>query len=167
MLPDSALYEHSRNAQVYINGDLIGRLERSNPRNLSLSQAHHDLAACGTPASRSAPVTLDILVEAFGRVNFGCVWVSIVLEDAYVRLLACVDYSLSGHFEERGVKSLAVLTGGRNSFACDVNCDSSANHIGPLSLCSPCAMVRNISGSLVAKMSAQGQGENPRASTLL
>lgn len=53
--------------QVLVDGKVLGTLERNNPRNLSL-------ALPLPPADSSAePATLDILVHALGRVNFGCV----------------------------------------------------------------------------------------------
>ena len=51
-------------AQVLVDGRVVGRLERSNPRNLTLPAA---------PGGNEDAV-LDILVEALGRVNFGCEW---------------------------------------------------------------------------------------------
>ena len=53
-----------RATQVLVDGRVVGRLERSNPRNLTLPAA----------AGGNADATLDILVEALGRVNFGCEW---------------------------------------------------------------------------------------------
>ena len=49
---------------MLVDGRVVGRLERSNPRNLTLPAA----------ARRDGDATLDILVEALGRVNFGCEW---------------------------------------------------------------------------------------------
>ena len=49
---------------MLVDGRVVGRLERSNPRNLTLPAA----------ARRGGDATLDILVEALGRVNFGCEW---------------------------------------------------------------------------------------------
>ncbi|CAL5218934.1 g683 [Coccomyxa viridis] len=54
-------------ARVLINGKVSGFFERSNPRNLPLPNIFSDLGP-------NEEVTLDILVEALGRVNFGCVW---------------------------------------------------------------------------------------------
>ena len=51
-------------AQVLVDGRVVGRLERSNPRNLTLPAAPEG----------NADAVLDILVEALGRVNFGCEW---------------------------------------------------------------------------------------------
>jgi hypothetical protein len=45
-----------------VDGRVAGRLERSNPRNLTLPAA----------AAGNQDAVLDILVEALGRVNFGC-----------------------------------------------------------------------------------------------
>ena len=49
---------------MLVDGRVVGRLERSNPRNLTLPAT----------ARRDGDTTLDILVEALGRVNFGCEW---------------------------------------------------------------------------------------------
>ena len=51
--------------QVLIDGRVLGVLERNVPRNLTLK-----------PPSRlqDKHLTLDIIVHALGRVNFGCVW---------------------------------------------------------------------------------------------
>ncbi|KAK9843639.1 hypothetical protein WJX81_000575 [Elliptochloris bilobata] len=51
-------------AKVLLDGRVVGRLERNNPRNLTLPAA----------AGSKQEATLDILVEALGRVNFGCDW---------------------------------------------------------------------------------------------
>ena len=49
-----------------MEGEVQGDLERNNPRNLTLQP----------PAGRrdGRDVTLDIVVHAMGRVNFGCIW---------------------------------------------------------------------------------------------
>ncbi|KAK9915942.1 hypothetical protein WJX75_006251 [Coccomyxa subellipsoidea] len=51
-------------ARVLLDGKIVGFFERSNPRKLPLPSL----------STSSGEVTLDILVEALGRVNFGCVW---------------------------------------------------------------------------------------------
>ncbi|CAL8469886.1 g9428 [Coccomyxa elongata] len=51
-------------ARVLLDGKIVGFFERSNPRKLPLPSL----------STASGEVTLDILVEALGRVNFGCVW---------------------------------------------------------------------------------------------
>lgn len=50
---------------MLLNGRVAGFLERNVPRNLTLKP----------PSSlKGEDLTLDIIVHALGRVNFGCVW---------------------------------------------------------------------------------------------
>ena len=51
-------------AQVMVGGSVVGVLERNKPRNLTL----------GAPSGAGEHLTLDIIVHAMGRINFGCVW---------------------------------------------------------------------------------------------
>ena len=43
---------------------MVGVLERNKPRNLTL----------GAPTDAGEHLSLDIVVHAMGRINFGCVW---------------------------------------------------------------------------------------------
>ncbi len=51
--------------QVLIDGRVVGFLERNVPGNLTIKP---------TSRSQDKDLTLDIVVHALGRVNFGCVW---------------------------------------------------------------------------------------------
>jgi beta-galactosidase len=65
-------------ASVLINGELQGRLVRGGAANLTLPALEkekllkHNVLRRGTSTSRTSSMTLDVIVEAMGRRNFGC-----------------------------------------------------------------------------------------------